>query len=57
MSEWIFQTDAYLRAFQAHVTAIQDNIIALDQTAFYPGGGGQPADRGRSKLESRVGRY
>ncbi len=46
MSEWIFQTDAYLRAFQAHVTAIQDNIIALDQTAFYPGGGGQPADRG-----------
>ena len=37
MSEWIFQTDAYLRAFQAHVTAIQDNIIALDQTAELAG--------------------
>jgi misacylated tRNA(Ala) deacylase len=46
MSEWIFQTDAYLREFQAQVTAVQGNTIALDRTAFYPGGGGQPADRG-----------
>ncbi len=46
MSEWIFQTDAYLREFQAQVTAVQGNTIALDRTAFYPGGGGQPSDRG-----------
>ena len=46
MSEWIFQTDAYLHEFQAQVTAVQGNTIALERTAFYPGGGGQPADRG-----------
>lgn len=46
MSEWIFQTDAYLREFQAQVSAVQGNTVALARTAFYPGGGGQPADRG-----------
>jgi misacylated tRNA(Ala) deacylase len=40
-------SDPYLRAFDAEVTACQDGWCALSQTAFYPGGGGQPADRGR----------
>ena len=39
--------DAYLTGFSAVVTASQDGWVALDRTAFYPGGGGQPADRGR----------
>lgn len=42
----LFQTDSYLREFTAKVTAVADNAVALDQTAFYPGGGGQPADSG-----------
>jgi len=42
--------DAYLKEFEAKVLAIrklngQYNVI-LDQTAFYPMGGGQPADMG-----------
>lgn len=46
MSIWLFQTDSYLREFTAHVTSVQENCIALDQTAFYPTGGGQPCDHG-----------
>ena len=53
MSEWIFQTDAYVREFQAQVTAVEGNAIALDRTAFYPGGGGQPADRGVFQAEGQ----
>ena len=46
MSEWLFQMDSYLREFQARVTAVQGNQIALERTAFYPTGGGQPGDHG-----------
>lgn len=40
--------DAYLKEFQATVTALnsEENAIALNQTAFYPEGGGQPYDTG-----------
>jgi misacylated tRNA(Ala) deacylase len=46
MGEWLFQTEAYVREFQAQITAVEGGTVALDRTAFYPGGGGQPADRG-----------
>ena len=47
MTEMLYQTDAYLREFEARVTAVdeENRAVALDRTAFYPGGGGQPADR------------
>jgi misacylated tRNA(Ala) deacylase len=42
--------DAYARSLAARVlevaTADGPPIVVLDQTAFYPGGGGQPSDRG-----------
>jgi misacylated tRNA(Ala) deacylase len=42
--------DAYARTVDARVEAVDDSgewpLIALDRTVFYPGGGGQPADRG-----------
>jgi len=46
MSLWLFQTDSYLREFTARVTAAQEKRVALDRTAFYPTGGGQPCDHG-----------
>lgn len=48
MTDLLYQTDSYLRSFTARVTSVdQDNrSLALDNTAFYPGGGGQPADAG-----------
>jgi misacylated tRNA(Ala) deacylase len=53
MSIWLFQTDSYLHEFTAHVTAVQENRIALDQTAFYPTGGGQPCDHGLLSADSQ----
>jgi len=32
------------------VLAIRDNLIACDQTCYYPGGGGQPPDEGILKF-------
>ena len=46
MTEPLYHTDAYLQAFDAVVTAVDGNAVALDRTAFYPGGGGQPNDLG-----------
>jgi misacylated tRNA(Ala) deacylase len=46
MAELLYQTDSYLRAFDAAVVAVDGRAVALDSTAFYPGGGGQPADMG-----------
>ena len=49
MTELLYQTDSYLNTFEAAVIAVDtDNrAVVLDRSAFYPGGGGQPADRGR----------
>jgi len=46
MTRLLYQTDSYQQSFNAHVVAIdeQNHGIVLDQTAFYPGGGGQPPD-------------
>jgi misacylated tRNA(Ala) deacylase len=48
MTELLYQTDSYLQAFDATVTGIDAEAhgVILDRTAFYPGGGGQPADGG-----------
>ncbi len=42
----IFDQSAYEQATDASVIAVADNAIALDQTCFYPVGGGQPGDTG-----------
>lgn len=50
MTRQIYYEDAYLHSFDATVTAVEQTEkgvrLALDQTAFYPGGGGQPCDLG-----------
>lgn len=48
MTKLLYQTDSYLRSFSAQVLATDpiEKSIVLDQTAFYPGGGGQPCDHG-----------
>jgi misacylated tRNA(Ala) deacylase len=48
MTELLYQMDSYLQEFNSTVHSIdpENNSLILKQTAFYPGGGGQPADRG-----------
>ena len=44
----LYQTDSYLNEFSATIVAVDpaQNAVALDCSAFYPGGGGQPNDTG-----------
>jgi misacylated tRNA(Ala) deacylase len=46
MIRLVYQADGYLKETHANVTAIEDGAAIFDQTIFYPGGGGQPADEG-----------
>jgi misacylated tRNA(Ala) deacylase len=48
MTELLYQTDAYLKEFDAKITAVdvENRAIVLDRSVFYPGGGGQPCDFG-----------
>ena len=42
----LYNIDPYLKEFSAKVIGIDGNNIVLDQTAFYPEGGGQAGDTG-----------
>jgi misacylated tRNA(Ala) deacylase len=42
----LFLEDAYRREFRAGVKRIDGREVVLEETAFFPGGGGQPADKG-----------
>ncbi len=49
MTERIYLADATVRVFDATVVAVdtEAGAVALDRSAFYPTGGGQPHDTGR----------
>jgi misacylated tRNA(Ala) deacylase len=47
--EQLCYSDAYANSVDARVRAVESGdvtLIVLDRTVFYPGGGGQPSDRG-----------
>jgi misacylated tRNA(Ala) deacylase len=48
MTDILAQKDSYLREFEARITEVnrEEGAVALDRTAFFPGGGGQPHDLG-----------
>lgn len=53
----LFLSDAYLREFDARAARISGREVLLEHTAFYPGGGGQPHDKGTLRvgpIEARV---
>lgn len=50
MTEKLYYSDSHLKTFSARVVSCEEAgdhyLVALDRTAFYPEGGGQPGDRG-----------
>lgn len=56
MTQLLYLHDSYLREFDAAVVAVDGARVALDRTAFYAGGGGQPADTGLLRWEGAAAR-
>jgi misacylated tRNA(Ala) deacylase len=54
-TDLLYHTDSYTRNFNARVIAQRTQMVALDRTAFYPGGGGQMADRGMLRWGDQEG--
>jgi misacylated tRNA(Ala) deacylase len=49
VAELVYQLDSYAAEIDGQVAAVREDLhaVALDRTIFYPGGGGQPADKGQ----------
>jgi len=54
MTQLLCLTNSYLRSFEAKIVQQVAEGVILDQTAFYPGGGGQPYDLGTLATGDRV---
>ena len=56
MTDLLYQTDSYLKEFDANVMSVllTERAVILDRTAFYPGGGGQPCDFGTLTVEGET---
>lgn len=54
MTDELYATDAYLRETDATILDVRpgDERVLLDQTVFFPGGGGQPCDTGRLETDA-----
>ena len=54
MTKLLCQKDSYIKSFSGTIKNINNKGIILDQTAFYPGGGGQPFDSGQITWETET---
>ena len=51
MTKELFREDSYLKSCTAVVTQADDSGVCVDQTVFYPLGGGQPGDTGTASWD------
>lgn len=54
MTKRLYLKDSYLKSFNATIMKITDRGLVLDQTSFYPEGGGQPGDKGEINVQGEL---
>ncbi|MFW9854823.1 MAG: alanine--tRNA ligase-related protein [Candidatus Thorarchaeota archaeon] len=54
MTERLYFSDCYINQFDTIITAIDAHGAVLEQTAFFPQGGGQLGDQGQLRINSEV---
>lgn len=54
MTRLLYHQDAYLKKFESKVLKSDRNAVVVDQTVYFPGGGGQPYDVGEFRTEDDV---
>ena len=47
----LYLDDSHVLETDARVLAVREDALACERSCFYPGGGGQPADRGQVRLQ------
>jgi len=47
MTTLLYMEDCYMKSCNATIDECEGTDVVLDETCFYPSGGGQPTDRGR----------
>lgn len=52
-TDTLYAFDSSIKEWTAHVLTVQGDEVALDATAFYPGGGGQPHDLGTLTVDGQ----
>ncbi|PGK51718.1 alanyl-tRNA editing protein [Priestia megaterium] len=46
MTKELYLENSYLKEYETDIISINENNVVLKETIFYPGGGGQPSDKG-----------